>query len=83
MTRLIDPPPELTVELDPQGAPGRITGEALRGDAVPINRWLVDQDWWDQPVRREYWKVLISETLLAEIYQDLATDRWYLERLYD
>ena len=83
MPRLIDPPPELTVALHPQRAPGRITGEALRGDAVPINRWLVDQDWWDQPVRREYWKVLISETLLAEIYQDLATDRWYLERLYD
>jgi len=33
--------PELTVELDPQGAPGRITGGALRGDAVPLNRWLV------------------------------------------
>ena len=83
MTRLIDPAPEITVELDPQGAPGRITGGPLRGDAVPLNRWLVDQNWWDQPVRREYWKVLVSEALLAEIYQDLATDRWHLERLYD
>ena len=83
MTRLIQPPPELTVELDAQGAPGRITGGALRGDTVPLSRWLVDQDWWDKPVHREYWKVLISELLLAEIYHDLSDDRWYLERLYD
>ena len=123
MTRLIQPAPEIAVELDPQGAPVRITNGPLRGDAmplspwvvdqgggrgeglrparprgepphaqtvdhlhgdvVPLSRWVVDQDWWEKPVRREYWKVLISQTLLAEIYQDLATDRWYLDRLYD
>jgi hypothetical protein len=83
MTRLIQPAPEITVELDPQGAPGRITNGPLRGDAMPLSRWMVDQDWWEKPVRREYWKVLISQSLLAEIYHDLVTDRWYLERLYD
>ena len=83
MTRLIQPAPELTVELDTHGAPARITAGPLRGGVVPLSRWVVDQDWWETPVKREYWKVMVGETLLAEIYQDQAAGRWFLERLYD
>jgi hypothetical protein len=106
LTRLIQPAPELTVELDPHGAPARITSGPLRGAVMPLSRWVVDQDWWETPIKREYWKVMwrgsgggralpgrhqressppldSGERLLAEIYQDQLTDRWYLERLYD
>jgi hypothetical protein len=83
LTRLIQPAPELTVELDPHGAPARITGGPLRGAVLPLSRWVVDQDWWETPIKREYWKVMVGERLLAEIYQDQLENRWYLERLYD
>jgi hypothetical protein len=58
VTRLIQPAPQLTVELDPHGAPAWITAGPLRGAVMPLSRWVVDQDWWETPIRREYWKVM-------------------------
>lgn len=82
MTRLLQPAPEVAVELGPDGAPARLSGP-LEGRLDPQSRWLVEQDWWERPVAREYWKVLVGDALLVEVFHDLLEDRWHLERLYD
>jgi hypothetical protein len=82
MTRLCNPPLEIQVELGPEGAPGR-AGGPLNGRLVPLSRWRVEVDWWDAPVAREYWKVLLHDQLLCEVFHDLDTHAWYLERIYD
>jgi hypothetical protein len=79
MTRLFDPPRGAGVELGPNGAPARVDGMP----AEAVNRWLVEVDWWRRPVAREYWKVLVAECLLCDVYHDLDQDAWFLERVYD
>ena len=83
MTRLCDPPLAIEVELGPDGAPARVTGGPLRGPLRPASRWVADADWWSRPIAREYWKAILNQELLVEVFHDLQEDAWYLERIYD
>ena len=82
MTRLLTPPTAVMVALRPGGIPALISG-AWSGTLDPIARWKVETEWWDQPVVREYWKVLLNSTVLCELYHDLTRDEWFVERVYD
>ena len=82
MTRLLSPPAVVEVTLNADGTPGFINGE-LSGSIDPIARWKVETEWWNQPVIREYWKALLNNTLLCELYHDLSSDEWFVERVYD
>jgi hypothetical protein len=92
VTRLCDPPLEIRVTLGPEGAPALVHG-ALNGTLEAVARWVVELDWWRQPVAREYWKALVPHLasaaqpadaqLLVEIFHDLELDTWFLERIYD
>lgn len=83
MTRLFEPPLPLEVELDGAGAPAWITRGPLTGRLTPHNRWLVDVDWWLRPVARECWRAELGRKLLVELFHDLQSDTWFLERVYD
>jgi len=84
MTRLWPEGEPIRVAVDRRGAPRRLT---WRGRAHPVlgvaKRWRVDMGWWRWRVWREYFKVITRTGLLVVVYQDLATGRWYLQRLYD
>jgi hypothetical protein len=82
MTRLLSPPAVVEVTLSADGTPSFIDGE-LSGSIDPIARWKVETEWWNQPVIREYWKALLNNTLLCELYHDLGSDEWFVERIYD
>ena len=79
MTRLYEPPRQVDIVLDPEGTPSRVDGMP----AEAANRWLVEVDWWRRPVAREYWKLVVSDLVLCEVYHDLDLDAWFLERVYD
>ena len=83
MTRLCDPPLAIEVELDPAGAPARVSAGPLCGPLQPASRWIADADWWSRPIAREYWKAILNTDLLVELFHDLHEDAWYLERIYD
>ncbi|TMC52580.1 MAG: hypothetical protein E6J20_11665 [Chloroflexi bacterium] len=82
MTRLLSPPTAIDVTIDHGGAPIAISG-AFNGSIVPITRWKVETSWWTRPVVREYWKALLNNNLLCELYRDVSTNEWFLERVYD
>lgn len=82
MTRLLSPPAVVEVTLSADGTPGFIKGE-FSGSIDPIARWKVETEWWNQPVIREYWKALLNSSLLCELYHDLSSDEWFVERVYD
>ena len=82
MTRLITPPAAVELTLAADGTPSYISG-ALSGPLDPIARWKVETEWWNKPVVREYWKVLLSSNLLCELYHDMSRDEWFVERIYD
>ncbi len=78
------------IQGDPHPGSPRNRGDGVRiswgghfGPVRPVLGWIVDVDWWSQPVSREYWRVLLGEQLMCEIYRDQADGAWYLERVYD
>lgn len=82
MTRFLTPPVAINVTLDHGRAPIAIAG-AYNGSLEPITRWKVEGSWWDRPVVREYWKAVLNNNLLCELYHDLASGDWFVERVYD
>ena len=82
MSRLYDPEPPITVEVDDQGQPTALTWKQREPVREVVNRWRVDDDWWRVPISRMYW-VVATPTLLVEIYEDLRTGDWYLQRVID
>ena len=58
-----------------------------RGETQTIqtlaNRWIVDEGWWRGRICRAYYKLTTDRGWLVVIYQDLLSQRWYLQRLYD
>ncbi len=83
MTYLVNPPRSIEVETGDDGQPRHIRGEPLAGEVRVVQRWIVEVDWWSQPVSREYWRVLLSDRLMCEIYRDRDEGTWFLERVFD
>jgi hypothetical protein len=82
VTRLLAPAAAIDVTLDHGGAPIAISG-AFNGTVDPIARWKVETRWWDRPVVREYWRALINNHLLCELYHDVSSHQWFVERVFD
>lgn len=84
MTRLLNPPRPIEVEVGDDGAPRQVRGPgSFTGPVRPVQRWVVEMDWWSEPIARDCWRVLLRGRLLCEIYRDRADGAWYLERVYD
>ena len=82
MTRLLAPPTPVILTFNADGTPAFISG-AWSGAVDPIARWKVETEWWSQAAVREYWKVLLNNSILCELYHDLSLDEWFVERIYD
>lgn len=46
------------------------------------NRWRIDDEWWCKEISRMYYEIVVP-TGLVEVYQDLLTGEWFLERIHD
>ena len=82
MSRLYDPEPPITVEVDNQGRPAALTWQPREPVRKLVNRWRVDDDWWRVPISRTYYTVA-TPTMLLEIYRDDIAGDWYLQRVID
>ena len=84
MTRLWSAGTAILVHNDALMTPLSFTWQGQTHQVQKIaKRWRVDQDWWQQRVWREYFKLTTQSGLLVIIYRDLVTGDWYLQRLYD
>lgn len=83
MSRLLDPPAPVAVEIV-NGVPARLRVERreLLVELV-LARWRLEADWWRAPLSREYWKLWLSGDLVCEVYRDRLSDDWRLTRWYD
>ena len=82
MTRLLHAHPAIEPELDADGALVAIRWAGRREPVEVCNRWRVDENWWREPIARDYFKV-VGTRWLALIYYDRVSRSWHLERLYD
>ncbi|MCK5212676.1 MAG: hypothetical protein KAQ74_02030 [Dehalococcoidia bacterium] len=48
-----------------------------------MSRWRINQEWWKCPVERDYFSVRLTDGILCELFLDMATGCWYLQRVYD
>jgi hypothetical protein len=46
--------------------------------------WREERQWWDQrrAVIRDYYRVTLRDETYRNIYQDLTTEQWYLDRAW-
>ncbi len=82
MGKLYDPEPGIQVETVEHGRPAALTRQRREPVRGVVNRWRVDDDWWRVPISRMYW-VVATPTMLLEIFEDLRTGDWYLQRVID
>ena len=83
MTFLVIPPQPVEVRLGADARPAYLRGGPLVGELEAVAHWRAELDWWDRPVDRDYWKVLLEGRLLCELYHDRAEDAWFVERVFD
>jgi len=48
-----------------------------------LKQWRVVQGWWKRPVEREYFQVKTESGTICELYRDLLTGAWHLQRIHD
>ena len=82
MTRLLREHPSIEVELDAAGALTAIRWAGRREPVEVCNRWRIEEQWWREPIAREYFKV-VGPSWLALVYLDRMDGTWHLERVYD
>ncbi len=46
-------------------------------------RWRISKEWWRKEVSREYFQLETARGFVCEIYCDLLTRSWYLQRVWD
>ena len=72
------------VRVEPDAASGdplavHLSGRRLAVEAV-LERWRIDDEWWREPISREYRAVVLDDGRVLTLYRDLSDDRWYAQK---
>jgi uncharacterized membrane protein (DUF2068 family) len=74
----------IDVTVDALAAPATFTLRGRRHRVARIvERWRVDEGWWQRRAWREYFQLITGSGLLLLIFHDVRSGQWYLQRLYD
>ena len=66
--------------LRPLGRPRVVDVRPARQVASVREAWRIDDEWWRQPVSREYRAVVLDDGRLLTLYHDLLDGRWYAQK---
>lgn len=58
----------------------RLPGRTARRVEAVRERWRIDDEWWREPISREYRAVVLDDGRHVILYHDLLTRRWYAQR---
>ncbi len=67
-----------------------VTAEGQRPRSLVINRqtrqvervqdtWIIEDEWWRQPISRQYFALLLDDGTRRTVYHDRAADAWFLQ----
>ncbi len=42
--------------------------------------WIIDDEWWRDPISRQYFQVLLEGGIVRTIYHDRTSDTWFAQR---
>jgi hypothetical protein len=84
MSKLFKEAIRLEVEEDVRHGPATFLYKGKRTRVgETLKQWRVVQGWWRRPVEREYSQVRTESGTICELYRNLLTGAWYLQRIYD
>lgn len=82
--RPLNAPVPVQVRTGPDGAPTAVkVGRRAREVAAVDERWRIDEGWWwEQPVSRLYWRLILTDGRVVTVYQDLreTPPTWWTQR---
>jgi len=71
-------PKEIAVLVNGSGEPIWIVcGEGYRGVGKVQNRWRIDDEWWRNEISRMYYELLLSDSSVITVFQDLLNGKWH------
>ena len=74
---LNQPRPVRVVVSDTTGEPVALIERGQRRGVERIeDRWVIEDEWWRQPISRSYYRVSLSDGGLRTLYHDRADDTW-------
>jgi len=76
--RPLQSPSPIQVRTDDEGLPAELRqkGKRLRVLAVR-ERWRIDDEWWRNPISREYYALVLEDGRLIILFQDLVAGGWF------
>ncbi len=80
--RPLGQPRVVTVRTDKNGelTHVRLPGKPARTVESVHERWRIDDEWWQQPISREYRVVILDDGRNVTLYHDLFEGNWYAQR---
>ncbi|MBT3327452.1 MAG: hypothetical protein HN396_14555 [Gemmatimonadales bacterium] len=80
--RPLGQPSLVDVRTDERGEPVhvRMRGKPARQVEAIQEHWRIDDEWWRQPISREYRAVILSDGRNITLYHDLLDGLWYAQR---
>lgn len=82
---LLGPPVPLRIRvaLNAEGVPARLAFGGESRVVMGIDEyWREEKFWWDRPIQRDYFRVLLADGSLRNIFQNLINGEWYLDRAW-
>ncbi len=62
------------------GQPAAVVEGERRLLVVQIqDSWVIEDEWWRQPVSRRYFCLLLDGGIIRTVYHDLAADTWHAQ----
>ena len=80
--RPLGEPRPVHVRTDETGEPThvRLPGKTARRVEAVRERWRIDDEWWRQPISREYRAVVLDDGRPITLYHDLLAGAWYAQK---
>ena len=80
--RPLNEPQEVRIITGANGRPEKLyQGRRRLRVALVSDAWRVEDEWWrDRPVSRTYFDVQLEDGRHVTLFQDAATERWYVQR---
>jgi hypothetical protein len=72
-------PRRITVDTDEEGGPSavQLSNRLIAIESV-VEKWRIDDEWWrDKPIARVYWRVVMEDGRVVDVYRDLTTGKWW------
>ncbi len=78
--RPLNGPRPVAVETGPDGHPRVVVDRGRRlGVEAVRDRWLVEDEWWREPLSRRYLELLLADGSVRTLYLDVTNGHWYAQ----